>query len=89
MEPFMELSGPRTAGDNDKIGPIRRDGGWVTWSAANANFPIVAEGHSGGAVCTGGALELQKARDLFIVRRLVGLGFIVCGTVALGVANLL
>jgi hypothetical protein len=51
----------------------------------------VAEGHSGDAVSAGGAcaLELQKARDLFIVRRLVGLGFIVCGSVALGVASLL
>jgi hypothetical protein len=26
MEPFAELSGPRTAGDKDRIGPIRRDG---------------------------------------------------------------
>ena len=35
------------------------------------------------------ASELQKARDLFIVRRLFGLAFIVCGSVLLGVANLL
>jgi hypothetical protein len=29
MEPFMELSAPRTAGDNDKIGPIRRGLGFI------------------------------------------------------------
>jgi hypothetical protein len=64
----------------------------VTWSAANANYRMRGGrtfGRRGLRVEEHVALELQKARDLFIVPPPGWAGFIVCDTVAVGVANLL